>query len=444
MEPQVLLSRLMDTARKAGARGAEALLCQCRELSLVLREAELAPVRENRSAHLRLTVYREGGRKGEATLKLPRLRPPDAIPTDLIEEALARAASAAADPHEGPADRYDIDARGLGLRDRRQDGLQISDRRELVRENAIDCVAVSPDITLEHLTYTERATHRSFASTRGVSAEEPSSYYALVGKAHWAQSDRPLTDGTETRHYANIASMPIGTELGRRLERLHRVVPLPSEDLPLILDGSALAHLLRALTPAFAGSDAYEGRTFLKTLGEKPLAGNRLHVIDDPGISGGLRSRAFDDRGVPPSPVVFIREGRAGGLLLDPHTARRCGQRPTGHVEGDQVKHSNLVVRPGTRSRNAIGMNLADYLVVENFHEPRPVDIRTGRVRTGADLLLFRDNEIQGTCLGVRFDLPAWDLLGAITEIAGDQSRYADVDSCSVLLGTLGQVARKP
>ena len=58
----------------------------------------------------------------------------------------------------------------------------------------------------------------------------------------------------------------------------------------------------------------------------------------------------------------------------------------------------------------------------------------TGMLDTSCDVLVFRGHQVQGGVLGLPLRLPITELLGAVSEVANDQSRYQSVDSCSLVL----------
>ena len=434
MEPQVLLTRLLVATRKRGAKAAEALLTESEHLLLRYQQDEVAPADPRRTHTLDYTVYLPGGRKAKSVLHYDNFDEVMAIMEESIDQALARASLANTDPLEGPSDRFDVEERGLCLLDRRLANLQLADRRDLLQENALACRAVHDDLRLDVMRYQETIRTRSFASTRGVSVSERSSTFSLIGTATHSSSGRSITDGVASRYFANVASIPIGFELGQRLALLHREAPLPEQPQALILSPRVSAQLLRAIAPAFTAPGVRDGESFIHRFIGKRIAAQRLHVIDDPGLPGAYASRAFDDRGVPPAPVVMIREGKASGLFFDTYSARIANTRPTGHFMDGALRPSNLIMRPGTRSRNAIGMDLSDYLVLDAFTRDDFLDIRTGMIDCPADFHVFRDNKVVGSAQRVPMRISIRRLLSAIVEVAGDQSRFGAVDSCSVVL----------
>jgi predicted Zn-dependent protease len=132
--------------------------------------------------------------------------------------------------------------------------------------------------------------------------------------------------------------------------------------------------------------------------------------------------------------VVILREGSTGGFYLDPEDARAADLRPTGHVLDGRLQPSNLILRPGGRSRNAIGMDLGDYLCLEVFHTDPLVDVATGALSTTCDLLLYRNHHFRGAIPGVRLDTHVTGLLRDVREVASDQLRLEEVDACPLIL----------
>ena len=434
MESRTVLSRLIEQAKRQGARASEALYEQRSLLGMTWERGSTGLPTQRQDLSVRLGVYLSEGREAWCDVRGADNDALLADAEDAIRGALKRAEGAQPDPHAGPVDRYDISERGLGLLDRRQANLGLEDRREVLEDNAAGCRGINPDIRVERLRYSELLSERSYASSRGHSATEHSSRFDATLRARMGRTGRPHLHCVASRQFANIASLPFGVTLGHRMVRLADTTTLPGGELPLVLDATASAHLLRSMAPAFIAPDVHAGTSFLAHCFGQAIAAPKLHIIDDPALPGALESRAFDDRGVPPAPVVLLREGVASGLYLDPRSARVADLRPTGHVMAGSLRPSNLIARPGNRSRNAIGMDLNDYLVIDSFHAEHPVDVAAGQLRSLCDVLVYRDHSYVGAVQGVLVDMPLRQFLGAIVEIASDQARYQEADACSMVL----------
>lgn len=410
MEGRSELLSVLDKARARGARAAEVY----REAGVTLTQtaARARPTSESGTSW-RVRVYRDGGHTGVGTA---------ATAGAALDRAIAAAEVAPADPHAGPIDRMPVRAGGMGIDDRRHVGITEEDREELLQ------LAERPfergPIQLVDLLYTETRVERAWLSSRGAEAGEYATTYSLSAVA--VAGEVRAAHRIASRHFSDVASLPFGTELKRRVEPLARPESPPPTLLPVVLDPRVLADLVRALAPAFA-APAVEAGAFTAPLQGRRLASPVLHLTDDAGLFGGLHSRSFDERGVPPIAVTLLKEGVVSGLYHDPESARARALRPTGHVDGGELRPANLVVRPGARTRNVILTELGPHLVLDRL--PR-LDLRTGRL-TGPVPVVLADRHDRKGAWTHAMDLPLATLLGALTEVAGDQERSCEVDAPS-------------
>lgn len=405
MEDRARLIAVLERAREGGAKAAEVL--RSRRRCLEQRGSRQGPAhREELSWTVR--VWREGGRAGLGVAGT------SGEATDL---ALAASAGAPPDPVVGPAERMPVRTGALGIDDPRHGTLADDDRVEILQlaERAL----TQNGLKLRDLRYRESREERAWMSTRGVEAAEGATTYELVATV--GGGDAEARHRIASRRFADVASLPFGPELRRRIEPLLRPVPAAERRLPLVLEPRAMGDLVRAVAPAFAAGT----RSFASERPGLRIASPTLHLTDDAGLFGGLHTRAFDDRGVPPIPVALLKEGVIHGFYHTPEGARALGLRPTGHVVGDVARPSNLIVRPGARTRNVILAELSDYLLLDRVPD---VDLTTGVVRGTVPVVRVTRGERIGAFLA-RMELPLARLLGALKEVAADQERACEVDA---------------
>lgn len=416
MDDRPELLQLLAASRAAGARATE-VLHQRFDRRVIVGENTRGEVRLTERFTLR--VWLEGGCAGVAV---------GATRAGLVEEAIARARAAAPSPWAGPADRIPPSAGSLGIDDRRHRNIGNDDRDEMLH-TAVRSLEQG-GVQLHRMEYTEERERRSFLSSREQEAESACSTYALSADASLGEARR--VHRIASRHFSDVASLPFGLELRRRLEQLARPAELPSEPLPVVLDSRGMAMLVRGLAPAFT-SPAIAAGNFLSGRLTRRLASTALHITDDAGMAGGLRSHAFDDRGVAPMAIALLKEGIPGGLYHDPESARAGGLRPTGHVVEGGLRPSNLIVRPGSRTRNVILGELPDHLVID---EPPPLDVQTGRVAGPVSVQVVRGGQPCGAA-STWLDIPIEKLLHGIEELAADQERVEEVDSPTTVFSPL-------
>lgn len=408
MDERARLVAVLEHVREAGARAAEVL--RVRRVSLEQSGSRQPPIQREELAWT-VRVWREGGSAGVAT---------ESSSGDAVAQALARASGAPADPLAGPADRMAIRTGALGIDDHRHPTIGEEDRVEILQfaERAF----VQGGMRTKSLRYRQVREERAWMSTRGVEAHEAATRYEVA--ADVVVGDVEARHRIASRHFSDVASLPFGPELRRRVEPLTRAVALPTVPLPVVFEPRVVADLMRGLAPAFSAARVREGG-FLAPLLGKRLASPLLHITDDAGLFGGLHTRAFDDRGVPPIAVTLLREGVVHGLFHDPESARGAGLRPTGHVTDAVLGPTNLIVRPGARTRNVILAELPAYLVLDRLPA---LDLVTGRLTGVVPVVVVEKGERIGAAK-LEVDTDFARLLNGIREIAADQERVCDVDA---------------
>lgn len=414
MELRASPAALLDAARGRGARAAEALR---EERTVLTQESARSRPTGSEAVAWTVRVWLDGGRAG-----VGRGADPDAA----LAEAMGRAQVSLPDPYAGPADRIPMRGLAIGIDDRRWSNVGDEDRAEVLAsaERSLD----RAPFRSRGLRYTQERTRRAWASTRGAEAQETATRFSL--EATVMVGELEVHHSIASRHFSDVASLPFGPDLRRRAESLGTPVALPDANLPLVLEPRVVADLARALAPAFA-ADQVRGSGFLKDWVGRPLGNSAFHLTDDAGLFGGLYSRVFDDRGVPPIAVTLLREGVVHGFYHDPESARAEGLRPTGHVSAGAIRPSNPVVRPGSRTRNVILTELGRYFLLDRLP---PLDLATGRFSGLVPVQVGERGERGGTAM-VPFDHHVSEVLGAFQELAADQERANEVDAPTAVLG---------
>ena len=406
MERRAEMLNVMNLARQRGAVAAEIL--RVHEEILEQSDSRGAATEQERE-RWRVQLWRGDGTRGEGA-------------GETKEEALERAAAdvRAADANSAPAERMPIRTSGLGIDDRRHLSIGAADRAEVL--HTAERSASSALYRLARMTYWQERSTRSFLSSRGGEAEESATTYGIAASA--VVEGRTISQRLASRRFSDVASLPFGTELKRRLEPLYRrVAALP--DLPIVLEPRATAELFRSLAPAFSAEAIAARDSFLHGCAGKRIASPIFHLTDDAGLFGGLRTWGFDDRGVPPIPVTLLKEGVVTGLYHTPESARANGLRPTGHCAWESVSPSNLVVRPGSRTRNVTLGELGSYLLLDS---PPPMELATGRLAGEVDLVLVERGERRGS-LRRPIDAAVQAILSSVQEVVSDHERNMEIDA---------------
>jgi predicted Zn-dependent protease len=430
-----LIRSVVGAAQQAGLAGCEALLHRTVSRTATWQTAAVTGAvilgpRSVRTLHLR--CFTEDGKAGVHSARVSE----DDSPAQLVQDAMSSLAKA---DNAGPAPRLDVPSMGLGVLDRRFDGIEDEDRAEVVSRNVAGCRSIS-GAECGLVRYTEAGELRTFKSTRGVELQEAGTRYTLTTVARLEDDPSVQLQGqVASRHFADVASIPLGIDLAKRVIRYQEPVPLPEGDLPLVLEPTLVARIMHAVAPAFDGNLVAAGKSFITGQADQVLGSPKLHLIDDAARSGGLATRGFDARGVPSMSIPLIREGHGGSLYQDVTAARSSGTRPTGHQSPDGTPWlGNLILRSGNRSRNMMFPEIGSFLMLDSLVTPEvDLDLATGALNLEVHTFLAVDG-VRSSYLGVqRFETDLITLWSAIQEIGSDQQRHGQVDVSTWILSPL-------
>lgn len=428
-QPRPDVAVLLSACRDAGAVEAEALVDEC-EVYGVAEDTSGRSRRAPSYAWSCAVRVRDGAGREAVVTAAGRLVDG---PAALAKAAMAAAAVAPVLSDGGPALRLDVQDRGLGILDLRLPTIEDEDRVETVELNMDGARGVVDGVDPVSFVYEEQRRSRHFAATNGIAVREESSTFTLTGTLRDRRNDGlVLVDRIESRHFADVASVPLGVDLARRLAG-YRVTQARSEtENGVVVDPLVVAQLLPALAPAFSAERIAAGGSFLAGRLGQAIGSARLHIIDDPGLPGALRTRSFDDRGVPPMAVPLLREGVAESTYLGPRLARQRRQRPTGHERLDgSLWSGNLIVRSGTRSRNMLLPEMGPLLALVDILDLSGVDLVKGTLDLPVRAARMEGAEILGGLGVLRLQCTIEELLRSVVDVCSDQERIRDVDACT-------------
>lgn len=414
-------------AREAGAADVEVLIDSVQQR--LFQEGSAGRIRGRARAESRVSLRVRDGRGGLGVVSA--VDPAPLALAELANAAMGRAAQALPDPLEAPPERFDVSERGLGIFDLRAPNLEDGDRLEAIGQGM---EGLGAGLEAVRFVYQEEERTRFFHCTNGLCVQERSTTYSLEGLVRDRETGEESSERLESRHFADVASVPLGVDLARRLKVRRTRVPAPV-DCALLVGPAAVARLIPALLPAFSAEAMARGESFLAGRVGERIGSGRIHLIDDASLSGALRTRAFDDRGVAPSPVTLLREGILSGCYVGAALARSRGVRPSGHERLDgSLNHGNLLLRSGSRTRNMLLPELGHHLAIEEILDLSGVDLSTGRLDLPVQVLVMDGPHVQGTAGVGRLQVGVVELLSAVTELCSDQERVRETDGSTWIL----------
>lgn len=426
---------LVDHARARGARAAEVLLTETTGFRATLSRGRARRQSRPDTQSLVVRVWREGGQEGEAT---GDLREADA----LVDRALALAADTVGDPWAGPPGRSAATGTTADIDDRRYGSIDNESRRDVLVTAEKVTRQVSRKLKTSGFAYEDERTTRTYVNSRDVRQTESGTRFAIQGTVSHPCLELSLTERLEGRAYATVASLPFGVGLARRLLEIDGDTTTAEGPHRVVLPPSVMAELAALLAPHFRREALEAGSSFLaRARAGGPLRFSpKLHLVDDGLLPGGLRSASFDDRGVGPVPLTLVRDGRVDGWYLDQGQARREDVRPTGHVWGEGLRPSNLILRGGARSVNALLSDQSVPVVVLDHVRglAEGLDVVTGALNCAATgRLVVPRNETVGWMPRLRIEGDLTEVLAQVIDLASDTDRFGHVDAPAVMVDGL-------
>lgn len=198
----------------------------------------------------------------------------------------------------------------------------------------------------------------------------------------------------------------------------------------VVLEPPASAMLMEYLAyMGFGGKQVLDGESFLSSRAGDTVATGEITVADDvyDPLSVGI---GFDFEGVPKRVVTVIDKGHAVAPVTDLRTAPKLNLAPSGHFSGsvEYGPHaSNVVLRPGTQSREQLIAGVTDGVLVTRFHYvnllDRPATLLTGMTRDGT--FRIREGEVAEPINNFRFSQSVLAALAATTGVGSDIAAFA-------------------
>ena len=206
---------------------------------------------------------------------------------------------------------------------------------------------------------------------------------------------------------STIDAAAIGREAAGKARATADAVSVEPGDYPVVLEEYAVVDLLDMLGYlGFSALAVQEERSFFEP--GRRVGSDLVTLVDDGYDPNGL-PMWFDYEGVAKQRVALVERGICRGIVYDAQTAARAGTTSTGH--GLPAPNPwgpfplNMLMEPGTSSREDLIGGLDRGLLVTRFHYTNPVHpklaIVTGMTRDGT--FLVEGGRIVGPVKNLRY-----------------------------------------
>ncbi|MCH8197263.1 MAG: TldD/PmbA family protein [Proteobacteria bacterium] len=422
-----LLTDLIDTAKRGGADGADAVMFKSASLSLARRLGKPEGIERSESDDLGLRVFLG---KRQAVVSS----------TDLSKDALAEIAErAVAMAKAAPEDAYCGLAEADQLASNPPD-LDTCDEREPDPDELAERAARAEDAAraVKGVTNSEGAeagwgSNRIFlAASNGFAETYASSRHSLmvaVVSGEGTNMERDYEFSSTVYADDLKGAEVIGREAGERAVARLNARKVETASVPVIYEPRVSSSLLRHLSAAINGISVARGTSFLKDKMGKAVFADAITIVDDPHRARGLGSKPFDGEGIANERRKVIDAGVLSTWLLDLGSARQLGLSSTGHAaRGTSAPPSpaatNLYLEAGTLSPDELMSDIGAGLYVTELIG-MGVNTLTGDYSRGAAGFWIENGEIAYPVSEVTIAGNLKDIFAQLTAADDLEFRYA-------------------
>ena len=354
----------IKTAKAAGADDCRAALRSERFVEISYRQRKPENIKEASQKGLSIEVYVNGRYSSQSTSDLRK----EAL-KDFIAKAVAMTKLLAADPYRTLPDpkyyggRPDID---LGIRDATYEQLTAEGRHAVVKAIEEACLAKGGPKAIS-VTASQYDSHGEtvILTSNGFEGSRESTIYGAGAEMTVQDEGDRRPNGYHSVVARKRSSIPapeeVGTVAAERTLDLLGARKIDTETLPVIIENRNVSRVLGGLLSAMSGRSIQQKQSFLADKKGQKIASERLTLIDDPLVIGGLGSRLFDGDGFAAKKRVMIEAGVLKDFYVDWYYSRKLDWEPT--TGGS----SNLVIPPGRRSVPEIMKDLGRGIFITGF-----------------------------------------------------------------------------
>ncbi len=328
-----VVSRALDSARRAGATQAEADASLQQGLSVSVRLGEVETVEYQRDRALGITVY-FGHRKGSASTGDLSAQSVE----DMVAKACAIARHTAEDECAGLADPALLQTQ---FRDLQLDfpwELSADSAVELARECEAAGRAVDTRLSnSEGASVSSQRGVRVYGNTHGFLAGDCGTSHSLscvllAQSGEDMQRDYWYTSARDPRDL-EVAEL-VGRRAGQRAIARLGARRLPTGPAQVVFAPEVARGFIGHFIGAIRGSAQYRKASFLLGAAGERVFPEWVQMHERPHLLKGVASSNFDSEGVRTIDRELVRDGVVDGYLLGSYSARKLGLVSTGHAGG--------------------------------------------------------------------------------------------------------------
>jgi len=193
------------------------------------------------------------------------------------------------------------------------------------------------------------------ANTNGLSLKNRDNYIMAYVEPIAGNGSAAVNGGEMciTRDFYSIDADALAEKAAKYAVSMLEAERAESGEYEIILSNQAACSLLAAFSGIFSAEAAQRGLSRLNGREGEMIASEKVTLLDDPLLEGGLASCGFDAEGVATYTKQLISKGKLNTLMYDLKTAAKAGKTSTGNASKGSYKstvgisYTNLTFEKG-------------------------------------------------------------------------------------------------
>ncbi|KAA3612332.1 MAG: TldD/PmbA family protein [Calditrichaeota bacterium] len=410
----------VDQTLQAGANEVAVALSNQRQVDVEIREKKLEKLKESTQNSLTLQIYSDHRYSSHTTNDLRK-----GTLKKFISEAVAATKYLSQDEYRQLTDPKFFPQKikaDLGLLDQEYGSVTTADRVKMAKEIEAAAVGVSDKIISSTAGYTDISSENTSVFSNGFKGESRKTVFYAGAEVTVRDGDsgRPEDWYWGAARFKNKLPAPkfLGEEAARRALRKIGQKKIKSGQFTTIVENRSGGRLLGMFQQPMSARALQQKSSFLDGMLGKKIASDKLTIIDDPLINGGLGSRLFDGEGIAAKKRVMIERGVLNHYYIDNYYGRKLGMQP------NSGSASNIVLEYGTRGCDALIKSLENGILITGFIGGNS-NSTTGDFSFGIVGLLIEDGKLVQPINEMNISGNAKEFWNKLIEVGNDPYPYS-------------------
>lgn len=377
----------MQHALDSGADAASIVISESKSSTVDVREQKIDTLKEAIQSSLSVRLFVDQKYSAHRTNRLDKQEL-----AHFIEQAIAGTKYLSPDPYRqlpDPALYYQGNGQELGTVDPSYDTVDPATKVKLAFDVEKEAFEKDERIISVSASYSDNTNSRLMVTSNGFEGETKNSSFSLSASVSVNGGDARPSEGWYERaiFFDQLKKSEIGSlALERALKKIGQE-KIKSGKYDMLIENRAVSRLFYPLLSALDGYSIQQKNSFLIDQLGKKVASEKLSLVDDPLIPGGLGSKLFDGEGLAAKKRTVFDKGVLGTYFIDSYYARKLEMEPT---TGDT---SNLVFELGDKDLASMVKGMKKGILVTGFNGGN-TNGSTGDFSYGIDGFLVENGEI--------------------------------------------------